>query len=352
MKIHVPGLPHNDPVRATEYCAFSQRIRRLADLLTDLGHDVFVYAGPQCETKGEHVQVISGPARRQWFGDETFEENVFDRWDQTDPCWVETNTATVRAISERIGPGDIVAITAGRCQQAIADAFPNHVRAEVFAGYEGIMPDRTHICFESEAWRHHSYGRYGINDGRWFDAVIPNFFDPADLEFSADKGNYFLYLGRMTARKGLEVVAELAKHHRVITAGQDIGRVPGAEHVGVVRGAEKAELLARARAVLVPTRYIEPFGGVAAEAMMSGTPVITSPFGAFTETVEHGLNGYCCHTLADFLEAADTVDDLDPKTIRDWALERFTPEAVASQWDRWLRRLATLYEDGWYSCNR
>lgn len=348
MRIHLPGLPHNDPVRATEYCAFSQRIRRLADLLTDLGHDVIVYAGPACETKAEHVQVISATDRHNWFGDETFEENVFDRWDQADPCWVQTNTATVAAIRRRIQPGDIVAITAGRCQQAIADAFPDHVNAEVFAGYEGIMPERTHICFESEAWRHHSYGRCRIDDGRWFDAVIPNFFDPADLEFSATKDDYLLYLGRMTARKGLEVVAELAKHHRVITAGQDAGRAAGAEHVGVMRGAEKAELLARARAVLVPTCYIEPFGGVAAEAMLSGTPVITSPFGAFTETVAHGLTGYRCHTLAEFLEAADTIDELDPKTVRDWALERFTPEAVGPAWSRWLDRLGTLYDRGWY----
>lgn len=347
-RIHLPGLPHNDPVRATEYCAFAQRIRRLADLLVDLGHQVFIYCGPGYEGRGEHVQVASTSDRQEWFGDETFTERVFDRWDPSDMCWLEMNAFTIRAIRRRLEPGDIIGITAGRCQQSIADAFPAHVKAEVFAGYEGIMPDRTHICFESEAWRHHCYGRYRIDNGRWFDTVIPNFFDPADLEFSARKEPFLLYLGRMTERKGLSVVAELAKHHRVVTAGQGPDRVPGAEHVGVVVGQEKAELLARARAVLVPSIYIEPFGGVAAEAMLSGTPVITSPFGAFTETVAHGLSGYRCHTLADFLEAADVVDELDPKGVRDWALERFTAEAVALTWDRWLGRLGSLNGQGWY----
>jgi glycosyltransferase involved in cell wall biosynthesis len=153
----------------------------------------------------------------------------------------------------------------------------------------------------------------------------------------------------MTARKGLAIVAELAKRQPVVTAGQGDERVAGATHAGVVVGAEKAELLARARAVLVPTVYIEPFGGVAVEAMLSGTPVITSPFGAFTETVEHGLTGYRCHTLADFLEAADTVDELDPKTIRDWAADRYATGVVAPRYDRWLQRLATLYSGGWYA---
>ncbi len=347
-RIHLPGLPHNDPVRATEYCAFAQRIRRLADLLITFGHDVVVYCG-EAETLAETVRVVDDGDRFRWFGVEKFINNVFDRWDPADPCWVEMNAATIAAIGERLEPGDIVGITAGSCQRVIADAFPRHVKAEVFAGYEGIMPDLTHICFESEAWRHHSYGRYRINDGRWFDTVIPNFFDPADLEFSADKDDYLLYLGRLTPRKGLEIVAELAKRHRVITAGQGNERVPGTEHAGVVRGTEKAALLAGARALICPTQYIEPFGGVAAEAMLSGTPVITSPFGAFTETIAHGLTGYRCHTLAEFLQAADTADELDPKTIRDWATERFTPEAVAPQWNRWLGRLASLYDLGWYA---
>jgi glycosyltransferase involved in cell wall biosynthesis len=108
-------------------------------------------------------------------------------------------------------------------------------------------------------------------------------------------------------------------------------------------------MLAGARAVLCPSVYVEPFGGVAVEAMLSGTPVLASPFGAFSETVSHGTSGFLCHTLGDFRAAVEAVGDLDRKAVRDWALERFTLEVCAPQYGRWIDRLSTLYGKGWYA---
>lgn len=347
MRIHLPGLVHRDANPWWEPDAYVGKLWRLAQMLTGAGHEVYVYGGPETATAGTDVTVINADERVGWFGAERWpEDRVFNEFDPRHPSWQTFNQRTIAAIRKRLGPRDIIGLTMGTAQRPIAEAFPGHVVAEVGVGYEGVLPG-THRCYESEAWRHYLWGKYGVDVGRWFDTVIPNAYDPVDYTFSADKGDYLLFMGRLIERKGLEVVAGLAKRHRVITAGQG-EPIPGAEHVGVVRGTDKATLLAGARAVLVPTFYIEPFGGVAVEAMLSGTPVITSPFGAFTETVDHGTTGYRCHTLGDFLAAAVAVDDLDPKEIRAGAMSRYTLEVCAPQYDAWLNRLASLYDRGWY----
>ena len=48
--------------------------------------------------------------------------------------------------------------------------------------------------------------------------------------------------------------------------------------MGSVGVKERANLLFNADAVIVPTTYIEPFGGVVIEAMLAGTPAITTDF--------------------------------------------------------------------------
>jgi len=345
-RVHLPALVHRDCNADWEPDAYVGKIWRLARMLTESGHEVFVYGGPDTDTAGTDVTVVGDDDRHRWFGHETWADTVFNQFDPAAAPWLTMNGRTIAAMAERIEPADIVFLTMGTAQAPIRQAFPNHVVAECGVGYEGVLGD-TPRCFESEAWRHYIYGRTGLADGRYFDTVIPNSYDPADYLLADRPGTYLLFLGRLTARKGLEVVAELAKHHPVITAGQG-DPLPGIEHVGVVRGAMKAALIAGARAVLCPTTYIEPFGGVAVEAMLSGVPVITSPFGAFSETVAHGVSGYRCSTLAEYHHAADAVDDLDPKTIRDWAVERYTLDVCARQYDRWLGQLATLYDRGWY----
>lgn len=315
-------------------------------MLNSRGIDTVTYCGTGFEGAGEHVPVVSNDDLTRWFGGPWDTSKVFDRWEPTDQCWVEMGAATITAIASRIGPSDIVGVTMGRCQEQIAAAFPNHVVCETGVGYEGVL-DGTHHCFESSSWRHYVYGRRGWDDGRHFDVVIPNAFDPADYSTGDDEG-YLLFLGRHTPRKGIEVVAELAKKHRVVTAGQD-GPIPGVEYRGVVLGDVKRDLLAHATAVLVPTLYVEPFGGVAVEAMMSGVPAITTNFGAFAETVTEGVTGFRCNTLGEFHDAVADAPRIRGSAIRDWTVARFGLVVVAAEYERWLRRCGLLRGDGWYS---
>jgi glycosyltransferase involved in cell wall biosynthesis len=325
------------------------------------GHKVYLYAGESNDAEcTEHIALISAEERQDWFGPHSPQVMPDVGWAASDDWWRVFNARATLAIRERAQPHDLLLLSTSWAQKPIADAFPEMMAVEYGVGYEGIT-GTLHCAFESYAWMHHVYGLRGIKDGRHFDAVIPNFFDPDEFpHLNQGDGDYLLYLGRITPRKGVQEAIEIAgaAGMRLVVAGPNQSRrgsvdevdlsAPHVEYVGPVDIETRAELLTGARALLCPTRYIEPFGGVAIEAMLAGTPVLVSDFGAFTETVQSGLSGFRCRTLAEYVQAVEDCVTLDPETIRAYAVGRYSLEAVGPLYDAWFSRLLSLWGRGWY----
>ena len=99
----------------------------------------------------------------------------------------------------------------------------------------------------------------------------------------------------------------------------------------------------------MPTRYIEPFGCVAAEALLCGTPVISSDTGGATEIVQHGYNGWRCRSLADYMQAVDYAEmgTIDYEDIAIDARARYSMQQVGGQYDAYFTKLAN--GGGWYA---
>lgn len=167
--------------------------------------------------------------------------------------------------------------------------------------------------------------------------VVLNGINPSDYIYSESKDDYFLFLGAMNKAidKGLDLALALSvrKGFRLIVAGtgldyQTIERVSqlcaasNAEYVGDVRGVRKAELLAGARALLFPSRLNEGGPLVIAEAMMSGTPVISSTNGGSVEMVTPET-GVLCSTESDWEDALDRIATVSPARCRAIGVERF-----------------------------
>lgn len=263
-------------------------------------------------------------------------------------AWDPLNAEVAEQISERAEPGDLLLIPFGVCQQSIASRLP-HLRAvEYGIGYGGTFADFR--VFESRAWQATVYGaQQGAHgaDGRFYDAVIPNFYDPAELPLG-EGGDYLLYVGRLTERKGLQIVLDTAERTGLPLVVAGAGEYPLPDWVdyrGVV-ASEKAKLMGGARALLCPTLYLEPFGGVAVEAQMCGTPAITTDFGAFPETVEQGASGFRCRRMDEFAAAVEKAGALDRGAIRARALDRYSFAAVRPLYEDYFDHLATLDGDG------
>lgn len=322
-------------------------------MMTDLGHEVILYASEENEARvSELVTVITKEKQREIFGNHNHKKDFFNiTWGAYDPCWVEMNANAIRAIAQRIKPRDFICLIGGTCQEVIARAFPNNMSVEYGIGYLGTFSQ--YRVFESYAHMHYVHGQDRNDNGSFYDTVIPNYYDLEEFPYAEKTDDYFLFMGRLIDRKGWRIAQQVCERlgKRLILAGQ--GEFSGyGEHVGVVGVEQRGELMSKAKAVFVPTTYLEPFGGVHAEALLCGTPVITTNFGVFTETVVNGENGYRCDVFRDFIAAATAVEKFSPakrKKIRAAAQKRFSTKHVRDKYQAYFERLYDLWGDGWYA---
>jgi glycosyltransferase involved in cell wall biosynthesis len=266
------------------------------------------------------------------------------------------NLNVITALQGKVAKEDLVLITAGRTHLPITQTLPDNLYAEWTVGYEGVIGGPIFAAFESYSWLAHVYAKMGVNDVRYFDRVIPPYYDTEDFpKLNKGDGQYLAFLGRRIERKGLTTAAIIAKEVGmpllVAGAGTMIADVEGADvtYLGPLNPAARARFLAKAKALLVPTTYLEPGGNVAIEAMACGTPVIATDQGVFAETVQHGLSGYRFRMLREAVWAVNNLGELDPKTIRDYARNKYSLEAIAVRFAQWFEALGTLRGQGWYT---
>lgn len=312
-------------------------------MMTSLGHEVFLYAGEKNDAKvTEHIPCLDEETRARLFP---------DRFPPMNPKMlgrkIFTGTATLE-IAERAEKGDILCLIEGVMQESIAATLPDLTAVEFGVGYSATCTFRR--VFESYAWMHAVYGMWPTAAeamGNFLDEVIPNSFEVEDFPLGDGAGDYLLYVGRLTKRKGLSVLTDIARETKlplvVAGVGDESLIPPGAEYVGPIGPVERAELMGGARCLIAPTLNLEPFGGVVVEAQMCGTPVITTDWGAFVETVHQGVTGWRCRDLKSFV---DSVEDMGPDSgafdradIRRRAVERWSTDVVRHRYARYFERV-------------
>jgi len=183
-------------------------------------------------------------------------------------------------------------------------------------------------------------------------AFVYNGVDPDEFKYRERKDDYLLFLSKVSRPvKGVDTAIRLARRLgvRLVIAGGtrfDLRRTGGlwdslranVQFWGEVGGQRKAELIAGARALLFPIRWHEPFGIVVAEALVSGTPVITTPMGAMPELITPDV-GFLCRTEDEMADAICRIGDIDPAACRRRVLEHFTSAICAQKYVRYYERL-------------
>jgi glycosyltransferase involved in cell wall biosynthesis len=183
--------------------------------------------------------------------------------------------------------------------------------------------------------------------------AIPNPIDLRLWPLQQRKGDYLLWVGRMTPMKGPQRAIAAARIAGVplILAGviqprqreffdrEVAPHVDGDQvrFVGEVGGSVKRSLFADARALLMPIRWDEPFGMVMVEALACGTPVIAFAEGAARELVDEGKTGFLVDDEAAMAAAVGRLPQIEAAACRAWVAQHCDADVVAHAYEQAYR---------------
>ena len=292
--------------------------------LSQLGHEVTVFACAGSETTGDLVATVPGPYEApgcpsdwqmcEWINlcRAVEQSDRFDAIHSHSYLWslaLDTLSRAPMVHTTHVMPDDdaprVMSLTPAACLTAISEY--------QWSSFPALRPT----------------------------AVIHHGVNPDSFTFKEGSDGYLCYLGRFTPGKGACLAIEVARAlgMELVLAGpwssyyqeavQPLVDGKLIQYVGPVAGPDRDDLLHSASALLYPIQQPEPFGLVTIEAMMCGTPVVALSCGATPEIVEDGITGALAATPTQLVAKVPVALALDRRLVRHRAEVRFSADRMA-----------------------
>ncbi len=308
MKI-VQVAPNNETVPPPRDGGTERVVHELTEELFNRGHEIVLYAPEGSRSPG---RLFTYPFKNH------DEENIANFVEETLPPGVDlihdhTFTSVV-----------------GRRQLAVPTLCTLHLPVDNGVKYPVYVSNRAR--------------QVGGNRG----FCIYNGIRPDHFELHEAKEDYLLFMGRVIHDKGVHHVLDIAERTgmRTIIAGplHDPGyyhqfleprarHLPQVSFIGPVGGDEKQSLLKRAKYLLFPSIWEEPFGLVLIEAMACGTRVLALDRGSVPEVLGE-RSDMICRSVEEMAEKArtDALNYISPGQLRQFVLDHFTTCIMTSRY--------------------
>lgn len=177
--------------------------------------------------------------------------------------------------------------------------------------------------------------------------IAYNGIDTSLYEFNERPEDHFIWIARIDPYKGIEnaiAAAEKADVKLLLAGRLDADKAEYFEekirprlskriqYIGELSQKELSNFYGKAKALLYPIEWEEPFGLVMVEAMACGTPVIAFKKGSVPEVVKHGKTGFVIakkdkkgkRNIAGLVKAIKKIDEIKRKDCRQRVEENFS----------------------------
>ncbi|RMG57285.1 MAG: glycosyltransferase family 4 protein [Deltaproteobacteria bacterium] len=304
----------------------------LTEALVEMGHEVYLFASGDSETKAHLIPVeekalrLGGQVRDSIAPHVTMAEKVAKMADEFDVIHNHIDYLLF-PIARRIKT-PVITTLHGRLD------LPETVK--VFTEFRE-MP----LVSISDAQR------TPLPHCNWVGTVYHGL--PEDLYRPGDgKGGYLAFIGRISPEKRVDSAIRIATkagiplkiaakvdpadreyYERVI---KPLLNNPLVEYIGEIGEGEKEKFLGDAIALLFPVDWPEPFGLAMIEAMACGTPVLARRRGSVPEVVDEGVTGFIFEEEEEAVPLLEKTLTLPREAVRKRFEERFTARRMAEEY--------------------
>jgi glycosyltransferase involved in cell wall biosynthesis len=349
MRLHIIGNARNPSTNKLPMDPYSMISYYVTTYLHDKGHEVHYYG----------YEESSVSCTKKWVcGNSDFLEKYFVT-EYKDKQWTDSHEANSiffnkagNYLLDNYNESDIIICMWSPAVDILRTLLPNAKIVDGNINHRLPSKATNYHVYSSVANQHFNYGIHNI-ENYWQDVVIaPMANELSNFTYNENKKDYFFFMARLGINKGITLFKDLANQFpdkKFIIAGQgDINIIslsPNMEFVGCLGVEERKKYLSEAKAVISPSYYAEPFGLTPIEAGLSGTPVICTDWGGYTDNVLHNITGFRCSYFNDFVKAINNIDKINPRECREWA-EQFTAESLIDEWEDYLQK---INRPSWYS---
>lgn len=185
--------------------------------------------------------------------------------------------------------------------------------------------------------------------------TVYNGTDVSMFTLEEEKEDYLLYAGRITPQKGIKEAIQVAREtdHRLLIIGPYSAADKGyfeqyikpelddrILYLGRIDQDRLPKYYQKAKALLTPVQWEEPFGLTTIEAMACGTPVISLNRGAASEIIIDGETGFVVNSIYDMIESVGKVDAIKPRDCREHVAKYFDISQMVDGYEKIFLELA------------